>query len=175
MQLDSTDLFREEQKFRQPWLIGLTALGTAVAWVVAIAQLVNRPEIWDTPKHFVPFVLVNLVVMFGVPWLIWACRMETAVKADGIHVLFHPFHRQPKCFAWDQMDQCAVRTYSPIREYGGWGIKWGFSGKAYNVSGNQGVQIKFKNRRRLLIGTQKPKEFAQAIAMAREHLPFSPS
>jgi hypothetical protein len=167
MQRQSTDLFREVQKFRQPWLVGLTALGTVVAWVVAISQVVNRPEIWDSPKHFVPFVLVNLLVMFGVPCLIWVCRMETAVKTDGIHVLFHPFHRKPRCFAWYQMVQCEVRKYSPLREYGGWGIKWGFSGKAYNVSGNQGVQIKFQNGRRLLIGTQKPEEFAQAIAVSR--------
>jgi hypothetical protein len=39
-------------------------------------------------------------------------------------------------------------------EYGGWGIKYGKMGKAYNVSGNRGVQLEFTDGKRLLIGSQ---------------------
>ena len=57
-----------------------------------------------------------------------------------------------------------MRTYSPITEYGGWGIKWGSGGKAYNVSGNRGVQQEFTDGKRLLIGSQKPEQLDSAIA-----------
>ena len=56
-----------------------------------------------------------------------------------------------------------TRTYSPMREYGGWGIRFGKSGKAYNIKGDEGLQLVFKNGKRLLIGSQKSQELAQAV------------
>jgi hypothetical protein len=50
-----------------------------------------------------------------------------------------------------------------MREYGGWGVKYGWAGKAYNISGNRGVQLKLSNGKGLLIGSQRPEELAQAI------------
>ena len=59
-----------------------------------------------------------------------------------------------------------VRTYSALREYGGWGIRWGLNGKAYNVGGNRGVQLELSNGELILIGSRKPDEFAEALALA---------
>jgi hypothetical protein len=57
-----------------------------------------------------------------------------------------------------------ARVYRPILEYGGWGIRCGFKGaRAYNVSGNKGVQLILQNGKRLLIGSQKPDELVEAI------------
>ncbi|MHC4187375.1 MAG: hypothetical protein ACYSRQ_04200 [Planctomycetota bacterium] len=65
----------------------------------------------------------------------------------------------------EDLKECYIRTYRPIKEYGGWGIRYGFgeSGKAYNVKGNQGLQLVFENGKRLLIGTQKPKRLLEAV------------
>ena len=41
--------------------------------------------------------------------------------------------------------------------------KWLWIGKAYNVSGNRGVQLKLSTGNGLLIGSQRPEELAQAI------------
>ena len=51
-----------------------------------------------------------------------------------------------------------VRQYKPLSEYGGWGLRYGSSGKAYNVSGNIGIQLHFKDGSTLLIGTNKKEE-----------------
>jgi hypothetical protein len=80
-------------------------------------------------------------------------------------VRFIPFHLKEIFIAWNQLDECYIRTYSPLGEYGGWGIKYGLggAGKVYNVSGNQGLQLVFKDGARLLIGTQKPLELQEII------------
>lgn len=41
------------------------------------------------------------------------------------------------------------------RDYGGWGIRYGRKGKAFNVFGSRGLQLEFTNGKRLLIGSQK--------------------
>ncbi len=39
------------------------------------------------------------------------------------------------------MNEFYARKYRPIREYGGWGIRYGWNGRAYSTSGNEGVQL----------------------------------
>ena len=56
-----------------------------------------------------------------------------------------------------------VRRYSPILEYGGWGYRPGRKKLALNVSGNQGLEIKFRNGRKLMIGTQKREDLERVI------------
>jgi hypothetical protein len=54
----------------------------------------------------------------------------------------------------DELEKWEVRTFSPIKEYGGWGKRHGKSGAALTIKGNQGLQLIFKNGHKLLIGTQ---------------------
>ena len=53
--------------------------------------------------------------------------------------------------------------YHPILDYGGWGIRWALKGKAYNISGNNGVRLDFYDGKHLLIGSQRSEEFAASI------------
>lgn len=64
---------------------------------------------------------------------------------------------------WGNVDSVYIREYRPLKEYGGWGIRDGSSGRAYNVSGDTGLQIIFKDKERLLIGTIKPGEMKQEL------------
>jgi hypothetical protein len=58
-----------------------------------------------------------------------------------------------------------IRKYNPIKDYGGWGIRWGSfrKGNAYNMSGNMGLQLVFKDGKKLLFGTQRSSELDQII------------
>jgi hypothetical protein len=80
-----------------------------------------------------------------------------------LYICFFPFHLSFKKMPFIQIKKYEARTYSPLGEYGGWGIRYGFEGKAYNVSGNRGVQLELVNGKRLLIGSQSPEELVKAI------------
>ncbi len=112
----------------------------------------------------------TFLISFGVgmllPVLFWQMKLVTRIAEDGIYVRFTPFHFKEKLYAWDSLSACYVRTYSPLFEYGGWGIKCGFGGQGlvYNVSGEVGLQLKFKKGDPVLIGTQKGEEIKQILA-----------
>ena len=91
-------------------------------------------------------------------------KLEPEVRTDGLYVRYFPFHINFKRFGADDLNKYYARKYRPIWEYGGWGIRGSFGkGKAYNVSGNKGVQLVFKNGRQLLIGSQRAEELEKAI------------
>ncbi|SDL02555.1 hypothetical protein SAMN04487898_11451 [Pedobacter sp. ok626] len=70
-----------------------------------------------------------------------------------------------KHYSWDVIDKYYIRTYSPLGEYGGWGIRYSMSGQgmAYNVSGNKGLQLELNNGKKILIGTNNPTELEAAL------------
>ncbi|PQJ76096.1 hypothetical protein BTO13_02445 [Polaribacter gangjinensis] len=80
-----------------------------------------------------------------------------------MHYQFFPFHFSDRKISWNEISKAYVRTYDPIGEFGGWGLKGGnifnkSKGKAINVSGDIGIQLELKNGKKLLIGTQKEAE-----------------
>ncbi|MES2389410.1 MAG: hypothetical protein V4543_15515, partial [Bacteroidota bacterium] len=64
----------------------------------------------------------------------------------------------------DKTAKAYIRTYSPMGEYGGWGIRYGINkGWLYNVSGNMGLQLELLDGKKVLIGTRKPDEIIAAL------------
>ncbi|MHC4114629.1 MAG: hypothetical protein ACYSSL_04835, partial [Planctomycetota bacterium] len=69
----------------------------------------------------------------------------------------------------DDLSEYYARKYRPLLEYGGWGIGWSLrKGRAYNVSGDKGVQLVFKSGKRLPIGSQRAEELEEAIRSIME-------
>ena len=48
-------------------------------------------------------------------------------------------------------------------DYGGWGIRFRYKAKAYNVKGNEGVKVYLKTGRHILFGSQKSSIFESEI------------
>jgi hypothetical protein len=158
-------IFREEQRFAL-WLRWLMALSMALVVLLSIFPLTKIPPEQGHPE-ILPIILLIVAGVFvpiAIALLFWLLKLETEVRPDGLYVRYFPFHIHFKKFTADDLSEYYARQYKPIREYGGWGIRCSFrKGKAYNVSGNKGVQLVFKNGKRLLIGSQRAEELEEAI------------
>ena len=156
-------IFREQQKFSS-WLCLLLICSLVVAVAIIVSILAIQDSVDATV--FVTLILGGIVAPIAIVALVLLSKLETEVRPDRLRVRLFPFHIRHREIPIENLSECYARTYKPIREYGGWGIRCGFrkgSGKAYNMKGNQGVQLVFKDGKRLLIGSQKPDELAEAI------------
>jgi hypothetical protein len=154
-------VFKEEQRFTQLWLIVLIS----VSLIVPIAIMVQDYLKEDTNMTTNQFVLfLSIILVSGL--LIFAFKLTTRIDENGIYYQFFPFHFSFKKIAWSEIISAKIRTYDPIGEYGGWGLKGGWSkskGKAINVSGDIGIQLELKNGKKLLVGTQKENEMKSVL------------
>jgi hypothetical protein len=159
-------LFCEQQRFTQVWLwVLLCAMGALSLWGFVQQIILGRP--WgDNPGPDWVVVLMVILVCCGLPLFMYSCRLLTEVNGDALYVRFIPFHFRPVRIDYGTITSCQAVKYSPILEYGGWGLRYGRKGRAYNVSGNLGVRLEFSSGRSLLIGSQHPVELAAAIEQA---------
>jgi hypothetical protein len=159
--------FIEKQRFNQPWIWALVVGLAALSWYGAFRQLV-RGETWGAnPAGDTSLFLVWLLAGVGLPALFAFGHLRTEVRDDGIAVRFVPFHLRARVWTWDRIERIVPREYSPFREFGGWGIRIGPSGWAYNVRGNQGIEVTFRAGHRILVGTQDPDGFMGAVERTR--------
>jgi hypothetical protein len=147
-------LFEENQKFTQWWL-----------WVILLSFPIISFGPFDENTININYVLIG----FFIPFLFYLFELRLKVSAEGLHYQFFPFHFKSHIIKMADIEKFKAMEYSPLKEYGGWGIKYGFKGKAYNVSGNKGVKIFLKNETNIMFGSQKHSELAKALKMARQH------
>ena len=145
-------------------------------------RFIEKQYFWQQPLSWViwgVFAMIGFVLMSsglldgttlviliagaaGALWLM-ASPMTTEISEQGVLVRVRPFHRKDRSYEWSEIESCHVRKYSPLGEYGGWGIRFGSRGRAFNVSGNMGLQLVFHDGKRLLIGTRKPDEIRETL------------
>ena len=138
--------YREYQRFRQWWLwvilIGLTGM-----WAVLV--LIS--------SEFIMFV-IPLVLDLGLIVFMYSIELSIEVTNIGLRIKYWPFHRNWVVFSFLGMLGVEEVKYRPIRDYGGWGIRYGIfdklHAKAYTVSGNMGVMLSMNGGSKFLIGSQ---------------------
>jgi hypothetical protein len=144
--------FEEVQPFDQIWLWLLMGFEMVI---VMIALLTTGQLLWT--------VAIGLGAITLTMALFSSLKLMTRIDSVGIHYRMKPFHFKVQTIPWEDIDQVHVRKYSPILEYGGWGMRYGRNGKAFNVRGNYGIQIVKKGGKKLLLGTQHPDDAARHL------------
>lgn len=107
-------------------------------------------------------VLILLVLIVSA-YLLFGSRLVVEINRIGISYNFHPFFKKTKHIPKETIKTQKVRKYNPIMEYGGWGIKKGLKGNAFNVHGNIGLQLILKDNKKVLFGTQRPDAIKRAM------------
>ncbi len=172
---DRTLRFVEVQHFRQWWfwlpLVGASAAVVGLPGYGVVMQLVLGRPWGNNPMSdaaLLAAAIATLVVWAALLALVAAMHLRTEVRADGLYVRYFPYHLSFHRLPLADVAQVEPVTYQPLADYGGWGIRFAKTGKAYNVSGNRGVRLTYTTNRHVLIGSQKPDELAAAIEAIRE-------
>lgn len=145
--------FREIQYFyRQP-----------ILWVTLLAFLILILALYlqDTLITWVTVILI--LVWLAQFLLMFYSRLETVIDPEGIRIKLRPFVNNWKSYPWTLINDYEVRKYRAIGEFGGWGVRVGRNGRAFNISGDMGLEITLDDGRKVLIGTQRPDEVARIV------------
>lgn len=161
-------IFREEQRFTQRWLwviliVTMLVLVGVFGWGMVEQLVLGKP--WgDRPVSDTTLAIISSAILLfsvGMIYLFYTLRLITEVRNDGITIRFHPVYR--KTIPYNEILSVQARAYRPLYEYGGWGIKYGRSGWAYNIIGDRGVQLELGKGKRILIGSQRADELEEVI------------
>src|SRR5688572_12168391 len=122
---DDEKIFVEEQPFDQTWIWAMLGLET----LAILLPLILTGQPWWV-------ILIGAGVMLMTLVLMSSLKLATRIDDEGIHYRMSPFHWGEKLIPWNDVERVYVREYNSMLEYGGWGMRYGRNGKAFNVRGN---------------------------------------
>lgn len=110
--------------------------------------------------------MIILWFIFGIALpiiLLFFTKLILEVRDDGLYIRYMPFHFRYKQFLFKDIKHYESIIYSPLKRFGGWGIRINLNGEtAYNMNGKQGLELKLRNQT-VVIGTQNPNEIKKAM------------
>lgn len=157
-------VFNETQKFGQGWL-RLVLMSLGLLTIIPVVVMVDWQELPTSELIIMVFAVSITLGILG--FILFLFRLESRIDEQGVHFGFFPIPGRMNRVSWSEIKEISVRKYSPIGEYGGWGYRITFSrskGKAYNVTGNIGIQLELHSGKKILIGTQLKQEAESTLS-----------
>ncbi|HNQ13514.1 MAG TPA: hypothetical protein PKM16_09940 [Bacteroidia bacterium] len=153
-------LFEEQQFFRQTWLWSL--LSIIIVLFISLSLIPNHSSN-NNDQSLLIYIL--LILFIGILILFYKTNLQVRISSSGINYRWVPFNKNFKIVSFSEIDQIQFKTYKAIREFGGWGYRIGIKATANTVSGNKGIYIQFKSKKKraLLLGSNKTEELRNVL------------
>jgi hypothetical protein len=107
----------------------------------------------------ISFSFVAIMIMF------MSSSLQLRIDGYMLQYRFKPLVNQWRSIRPEEIRRWEVRKYAPLRESGGWGVRYSFKNKstAYTISGRHVLDIELVSGKHILIGTSKPQELEKAM------------
>ena len=156
--------YEKQYMFRdQPFIIPIICIISIIGWIFLLFQIIGGIPLGNHPAP--DWAVWIIWIIFGIifPVFFIFLRLETRVDDENLEFRYFPVHLSWKKIPFAEIEKAEATEYRPIREFGGWGIRFGRHGKAYTVSGNRGVRITMKNGRKFILGSKNADELELVI------------
>jgi hypothetical protein len=131
-----------------PWL----SIGVPLVLWVSAGFLIGE-SVWPA--------MLNGVI--GLLLLFFYGGQRTRVSRDGITIRYGLTGIRIFRCRFAEITDIRIRSFAPLADFGGYGIRAKRGITAYFLAGGEGVQLNLLNRRSALIGSSNPKRLASAI------------
>ncbi|MDR0371570.1 MAG: hypothetical protein LBH80_06935 [Prevotellaceae bacterium] len=177
-----------ERQSRKSWWFSALIAAVNLPFIYGIFRQIILGKPWGTkPASDTELILITVSILLFTVVMLFS-KLETIIDGDGIYFRYFPFNPRYKFLSWESISKASIRQYGSM-EFGGAGIRFqpwknssktatrwlgnlrfngagvhhGFKEKAYIVSGKYGLQLELRNKKKILIGTQRPDEIEELL------------
>ncbi len=137
---------------QNPWWLSLMSIGMMVIMLVVAAVT------WFA----IPWVAL-VVGIVGLGMLFLYGGVQVTVTREEIAVGFGILNSKVLRLKTDEVANIELMEFSPIADFGGYGIRFNKEMTAYYMRGNRGVKITALNGKKYLLGSDKPEELYAVV------------
>lgn len=95
-------------------------------------------------------------------------RLDVEVWQDRLVVAFGPVGLIRRSIDYGEILAIEAVTYRPIRDFGGWGIRFRPGRTAWTVRGNKAVRLRLDSGKDFYLGSRFPHRLAERIHVAQQ-------
>jgi uncharacterized integral membrane protein len=160
----ANQVYKETQTYRRTWVmyfILMVELPTLILLLVFFIQAEDKTEMGIALS--VVGGTLTLILLF-----IFNLKLETRIDRIGVSFKFFPFVRTWRKYPREKIQSISVISYSPITDFGGWGLEGNSTTKAYSILGDKGLLLDVGEKKKIMIGTMKANELKDFLSSWKE-------
>lgn len=158
----------EEQRWKAWWMWAWIIVVLLPFLMLFTRQIVLGRSFGDTPVPDGVLIAAMLILLLVSAMLLFS-KLSTVINEEGIYFRYLPYQFKYKFVPWAEVEDIRICTFSPMWEFGGYGIRrqmgTRFTKKktGYIVSGKYGFELRLTSGKYILIGTKRPGEIKEII------------
>lgn len=160
-----------EERAGWAWWVHLLVSITLVALVIPLMEGLNG-NIGTGPGEMPVWVAILCASLgLGIPGGIYAFfgQLRTRITDEAIDIRWGFLEVIKKKIPFESIENAEAVTYSPIKEFGGWGIRYGRNKKkAWNIRGNRALLLHLTDGTLFYLGSDKPERMLQWVVSAKK-------
>jgi hypothetical protein len=141
---------------QNPWWLTMLVLG------LSLVEVIGGVFTWSSS----PGVAMPMFFVAALIWLLYG-GLRVIVNTEGISARIGVSGIRLAHISWERLSSAELREFSPLREYGGYGIRFNLQSTAFIFSGNRGVLMQLAKGRPLLLGSDTPERLLAVIQAAQ--------
>lgn len=143
-------MLKEVQRFSQKWMWFLL-----IAVQLLVLGDIIYPYLNGTQHDIIGMDIFAISIPAMVMLFLYYIRLDTTINEEGIQIRIKPLVN--KKILWEDIIHTEVIKLSPMKEYGGYGIRYSMKGNGwgYFFLGYDAVRFKLKNGTIITLGTQQ--------------------
>ena len=145
------------------WVHLLVWGGVAIAAGAGFANAENVTDPDFLPTIGIPVAIAGLIPLFFYGLFGY---LSAQVTEAGISLRWGPVGWIRKFIPFETITKAEAVTYSPLMEFGGWGIRMRGKKRAWTVRGNRAVRMELTDGKVFYLGSDRPERFAEWIRSA---------
>ena len=118
------------------------------AWIfwsmLSIPTILYLHEIITNPEDVEPFDWIGFIILAIVGLFIFSIKLKITIDPKGITYQYPPFRNKPTTLPWENIETVELLKINPLKEFGGWGLRYGKLGAAYTTRGKHILHIKMR-------------------------------
>lgn len=158
-------IFKESQKFKQLWVWLILSLYLFLIQFFIYRLISSSHDFRSNIAIYIALLILILMII-----LFFNTRLDTLITDKGIYIKFKPFQCKYKYYDWNSISDFGIISYSSFKDFGGFGIRWNSETTAYLISGSRGLNLHFKNGKKVLVSTSNEYELTHVINRLKENI-----
>jgi len=146
-------MYEEQQTFK--WALPLF-LGIALMTALPILFYYKKED------GILALVILGGVLLFT-GGLFFSMKQTIRIDEQGIHYKQVPLINSFKTIPWEIIQNWELKEISPLKDFGGWGIRYTGSKTGYIMRGDFGLELNTGKKKRIVLSVMNRVEVEQLI------------
>ena len=157
--------YREEQRLRNKFL-----------WIIAIIIFaLLGMGLWfnKSAGNLVTMYVVTALIVVAIFAFAASLKLVVTVEDAGISVVLRWLQSKPVMIKWEDIAGVSQETVNPVKDFGGWGLRYNHRATGYIFKGREAVRVRLKSGREFVITTDNGRALIDSVSAIHPELVVS--